>query len=85
MWMKIRSSFILKRIFKFINNNKKFNIIIYNKKMQKNLGLDLLDFIRFSGKYSKNKYNTLLNYSFLPKINTVILSEVTLRRAYSAY
>ena len=51
MLRKIKSSFILKKIFKNLNNKKKYNTIVYNKKLQKILGLDLIDFRRFSGKY----------------------------------
>ena len=35
MWEKISSSLIIKKIFMFISEKKKLNIIIYNKK---NLG-----------------------------------------------
>ena len=63
MWSKIRSSFILKKIFLYISNKKKFNTIVYNKELQKKLGLNLYDFIRFSdGKFKKGK-NTICLYN----------------------
>ena len=51
MWRKIRSSLILKKIMNNIENKIKFNLILYNKSIQKKLGLDLNDFRRFSGRY----------------------------------
>ena len=51
MLRKIKSSFILKKVFNNINNRRKYKSILYNKKLQKKLGLDLIDFRRFSGKY----------------------------------
>ena len=48
MWEKISSSLIIKKIFMFISEKKKFNIIIYNKKK---FGFNLTDFISMSAKY----------------------------------
>ena len=55
MLIKIKSSFILTKTFNIINNRRKFKSIVYNKKLQKKLGLDLIDFRRFSGKYKLEK------------------------------
>ena len=47
-----------------ISNKKKFNTIAYNKKLQKKLGLNLYDFIRFSrGKYKEEGDNELRIYN----------------------
>ena len=71
MLRKIKSLFILKKIFSNINNKRKYNTIVYNKKLHKKLGLDLIDFRRFSGKYKVeidgkikicNSYNDRLIY-----------------------
>ena len=51
MWQKIRSTFILKKIFYFLDNKIKFNTIVHNKNLQKKLGLNLIDFRLFSGRY----------------------------------
>ena len=51
MWRKIRSTFILKKIFYNINEKNKFRIVVYNKKIQIKLGLNIINFIRYSGKY----------------------------------
>ena len=51
MLKKIKSSFILKKVFNNTNNKIKYNTIVYNKQLQKKLGLDLIDYRRFSGKY----------------------------------
>ena len=56
MWKKIKSSLILKKIFYNVDNKRKLNIIIYNKEIQKRLGLDLIDFRRFCGRYMVEDY-----------------------------
>ena len=40
----IKSSYILKEIFSFLNIEKKLNIIIYNKQLQKDCGIDIEDY-----------------------------------------
>ena len=42
--MKIRSKYILERIFDNINQKKKLKIILYNKKLLKNLNKKLNDY-----------------------------------------
>ena len=51
MWLKIKSSFIFKKILNYIDSKRKFNTIIYNKRIQKKLGFNLIDFKRISGKF----------------------------------
>ena len=51
MWRKIKSSLILRKIMINLDTKIKFNLIAYNKTLQKNLDLDLIDFRRFSGRY----------------------------------
>ena len=51
MWKKIKSTFILQKIFSILNNKTKLNIIMNNKKLQRRLGINLIDFRRFSGRY----------------------------------
>ena len=46
-----------------INDKRKFNVIIYNKTIQLKLGLNLIDFIRISGKYKKEDYDEIEIYS----------------------
>ena len=53
MWRKIKSSFILKKIFNYVDTKIKLNIILYNKKIQRKFGLSLIDFRRFSGRYKE--------------------------------
>ena len=50
-----------------MNSKIKFNTIIYNKKVQKKLGLNLIDFIRFSGKYIEEKNDKIEVYSYFNK------------------
>ena len=51
MWKKIKSTFILQKIFTILNNKTKLIIIMNNKKLQRKLGINLNDFRRFSGRY----------------------------------
>ena len=55
MWKKIKSSFILQKIFSILNYNRKLNIIMNNKKIQRKLGINIIDIIRFSGRYKEEK------------------------------
>ena len=48
---KIKSRYILKNLFSYLDNKIKFQIVLYNKNMQKSLGLTFLDYKRISGKY----------------------------------
>ena len=52
---KIKSPYILKEIFSFLDTTQKLNIMIYNKKLQKSLGIDIGDYKRKSGKYKIGK------------------------------
>ena len=47
----IKSTYILKEIFSFLNAKEKLNIIIYHKKMQKELKINIEDYKIISGKY----------------------------------
>jgi len=51
MLNNIKSSFILKKIFLFIFYDRKVKLVVYNKKMQNILGLDIRDLMRVSGSY----------------------------------
>ena len=46
----IKSSFILKKIFSFINEKKKLKIVIYNKEYKKSLDIDISNYKISSGK-----------------------------------
>ena len=63
MWQKIRSTFILKKIFNYVDNKIKFNTIVHNKNLQKKLGLNLIDFRRFSGRYKEEKDGKTKEYN----------------------
>ena len=41
MLNEIKSSYILKHIFVYINDKRKFNLIVYNKKIQNILNLNI--------------------------------------------
>ena len=47
----IKSDYVLKKIFSLINIKQKLNLIIYNKQLQKKLGVDIEDYKKTSGKY----------------------------------
>ena len=47
----IKSAFIIKEMFYFLNEKQKLNIIIYNKQLQNICGFDIEDYKKISGKY----------------------------------
>ena len=47
----IKSAYIIKYIFSFINIKQKLNLIIYNKQLQKIIGVDIEDYKETSGKF----------------------------------
>ena len=42
---------ILKKIFHILIHKIKFNLVVYNKSLQNKLGLNIIDFKRYSGRY----------------------------------
>ena len=63
MLKKIRSNFILKKIFDYMNKKRKFQSIVHNKIVQKKLGLNLIDFRRISGRYKVVKDGKIKEYN----------------------
>ena len=53
----IKSSYIAKRIFFFLNEKQKFNLIIYNKQLQIIFGIDIIAYKNLSGKYKVGEKN----------------------------
>jgi len=53
----IESSYVLEEVFSFLNARRKFNMIIYNKKLQDILHTDIEDFKQMSGKYKIGEKN----------------------------
>ena len=53
----IKSSYILDNIFSFLDQGRKLNIIIYNKQLQKILGVNIQDYKKISGKYKIGEKN----------------------------
>jgi len=47
----IKSFYIIKKIFLFLYEKNKLNMIIYNKELQKKLLIDIKDYKKISGKY----------------------------------
>ena len=47
----IKSSYNIKEIFLFLNEEQKLNLIIYNKEIQRILGIDINTYKKKSGKY----------------------------------
>ena len=63
MLKKIRSTFILKKIFNHMYNKRNLQLIVYNKKLQKKFGLNLIDFKRFSGRYKEEEDGKTKEYN----------------------
>ena len=60
----IKSPYIVKKLFNFLNEEKKLKLVIYNKKINKILNLTAIDIMRLSGKYlieDKNGYQKEYN------------------------
>ena len=51
MWKNIKSLFILKKIFKHIQDYRLLKSIKYNKSLQENMNISLINYKNFSGKY----------------------------------
>ena len=47
----IKSTYILKDIFSYLNKKQKLNLIMYNKQLQERLSVDIEDYKEVSGKY----------------------------------
>ena len=62
MLRKIKSNFILKKVFIHLVIKKRLKVISYNKNIQKKLGLELVDFIRYSGKRKEEKNGKIFEY-----------------------
>ena len=62
----IKSSYILKGIFVFLNEKQKLNMVIYSKQLQKILGVDIKDYKKISGKYIiREKNGKIREYSLI--------------------
>ena len=48
---KIKSYYILKKIFSLVDEEKKLKLVIYNKRFQNKLNLDINNYKILSGKY----------------------------------
>ena len=66
----IKSLYIKKKIFSFLEEKQKLNIILYNKELQKELLVDIEDYKKSSGKYKIGKNDGLVKEYIL---NTNIL------------
>ena len=53
----IKSTYNLDRIFSFLEKRQKLNIIIYNKNLQKILGVNIKDYKKISGRYKIGEKN----------------------------
>ena len=51
---------MIKTLFSYINDNIKLNLIKYNKKLQSQFLLDIMDYRAFSGKYIKYESDSMI-------------------------
>ena len=63
MWQRIKSLFILKKIFVNLELKIKLNVIIYNKNIQSKFNLNIIDYKRLSGKYKVEKNDKIYLYN----------------------
>ena len=67
----IKSAYIIKEVFSFLNVKKKLNLIIYYKELQTLLSVTIKDYKIISGKYKEGKKNGK-GREYLIKINLLI-------------
>ena len=72
MLLKVKSSFILKKIFLNIDIKRKLCILIYNKRLEKKLNINIVDYRRLSGKYKIEK-NDKVKIIFKYFITSIII------------
>ena len=53
----IKSSYIIKKIFSFLDEEQKLKMIVYNKELQKMHLIDIDDYKEISGKYKVGEKN----------------------------
>ena len=53
----IKSSYIVKEMFSFLEEKQKLNLIINNKHLQNLIGVDIKYYIKISGKYKAGERN----------------------------
>ena len=64
----IKSKYVQKGIFSFLNEKEKLNMIVYNKKLQKILGVDIKDYQKVSQKFKiGNKDGEMKEYDLYTK------------------
>ena len=51
MLKNIKSRYIIKLIFQYVDEKSKLKIVKYNKSFQKNIGISIINFKFFSGRY----------------------------------
>ena len=51
MLKNIKSSYFIKLIYTFVDEAKKLKLVKYNKSMQKNLNISIINYKHFSGRY----------------------------------
>ena len=57
MLKNIKSSYIIKIIFSYTNEEQKIKIIKYNKTLQKNLNINIINYKHFKGTYIEYSSN----------------------------
>jgi len=47
----INSKYLIQNIFSFVNQTRKFELVKYNKNLQNNFNINLIDYKNLSGKF----------------------------------
>ena len=71
----IKSYFIIKRIFSFLNEKQKLNMIIYNKEIQKIFSVDIENYKKITEKYKIGERNGRGKEYNLKSLNAVFEGE----------
>ena len=78
MLVNIKSTYFIKILFKYLDEKKKLKVVKYNKSLQKNIDINIINYKHFSGRYiiyesngigkEYEGYNDIMIYYYL-KVN----------------
>ena len=69
MFENVKSSYFIKMLFSYVDDERKLEIIKYNKTLQNKININLINYKIYSGKYLiYDKYGIVQEYNNLIKI-----------------
>ena len=69
MFENVKSSYFIKMLFSYVDDERKLEIIKYNKTLQNKININLINYKIYSGKYLiYDKYGIVREYNYLDKL-----------------